>query len=112
MLDRIMAAITQPSADHFNIYIGFVLILAFIGYFVYTTVASSNPKLHKEQLLLSDIVDPSATEVSKDAAFHRQLDQAGPYSREPSGILTQESALKIRAIITEKVFLDFKDRKD
>lgn len=40
------------------------------------------------------------------------LDQAGPYAREPTGILTKESVLKLRRAISEKAYQDFKDRRE
>lgn len=38
----------QPSADHLNIYIGLLLAMAFLGYFLFTAFGSDKPKLHKE----------------------------------------------------------------
>lgn len=102
----------QPSADHLNIYIGLLLAMAFLGYFLYTAFGSDKPKLHKEQLHLSDLVDTTTDSVNKDSAFHKKLDQAGPYAREPTGILTKESVLKLRRAISEKAYCDFKDRRE
>jgi hypothetical protein len=87
-----------------------LLALAFVGYFLYTTFASK-PKVHGEQLLLSDVVqkdDPA----NKDAAFHKKLDALGPYTREPNGLLTKESTINLKRAISEKAFLDFRLRRD
>lgn len=86
--------------------------MAFLGYFLYTVFGSDKPKLHKEQLHLSDLVDATSESVNKDSAFHKKLDQEGPYAREPSGILTIESILKLRRAISEKAYLEFKERRE
>jgi hypothetical protein len=111
MLDRILLSVQEPSADHLTTYFGLFLAMAFIGYFIYSTFLDK-PKLHSEQLLLGDLVDASADSVHKDAAFHKQLDQAGPFAREPTGILTAEATLKLKRVITEKGFKDFMDRRE
>lgn len=74
ILNSIMQAVKEPSADHLYIYIGMVIAMAFLGFFVYRALGVGKPKLHKEQLLLSDVVDSSITAVDKDAAFHKKLD--------------------------------------
>lgn len=107
-----MVAVQQPSADHLNIYIGLVFAIAFVGYFLYSQFASKQPNMYKEQLFLSDMVDTSESSVNKDAAFHKQLDQLGAMAREISGVLTKESFAKLRAAITEKTYVEFKDRRD
>lgn len=107
-----MTAVKEPSADHLNLYIGILFALAFIGYFLYSNFISNQPKLFKEQLLLSDMVDTSEKSVSKDAAFHKQLDQAGPFMPGPSGILDKDTMIKLRTIIAEKAYSDFKDRRE
>jgi len=50
--------------------------------------------------------------VNKDAAFHKKLDQQGPYAREPTGILTKDSTIKLRHLITEKAYHEFRERRD
>lgn len=107
-----MVSVQQPSADHLNIYIGLILAMAFLGYFLYTTFGSDKPKTIKEQLYLSDLVDTTSESVNKDSAFHKKLDQEGPYAREPSGILTKESLLKLRRAISEKAYFEFKERRE
>jgi hypothetical protein len=111
-LDQIVVSVQQPSADHLNIYIGLILAMAFLGYFLYTTFGSDKPKTIKEQLYLSDLVDTTSESVNKDSAFHKKLDQEGPYAREPSGILTKESLLKLRRAISEKAYFEFKERRE
>lgn len=111
-MDQIVVSVQQPSADHLNIYIGLILAMAFLGYFLYTTFGSDKPKTIKEQLYLSDLVDTTSESVNKDSAFHKKLDQEGPYAREPSGILTKESLLKLRRAISEKAYFEFKERRE
>lgn len=107
-----MLSIQEPSADHMYIYIGIAIAMSFLGYFLYSALGMGKPKFHSEQLLLSDVVDTSASAVDKDSAFHKLLDQKGPYAREPSGILDRDSTLKLRQLITERAFLDFKGERD
>ena len=38
ILDRLMAAVKEPSASHINIYVGMAFALAFIGYFLYNNL--------------------------------------------------------------------------
>ena len=111
-MDQIVVSVQQPSADHLNIYIGLILAMAFLGYFLYTTFGSDKPKTIKEQLYLSDLVDTTSESVNKDSAFHKKLDQEGPYAREPSGLLTKESLLKLRRAISEKAYFEFKERRE
>jgi hypothetical protein len=105
-------AIKEPSADHLVLYIGMAIAMSFLGYFIYSALGGGKPKLFEKQLLLSDVVDTSSASVDKDSAFHKKLDQRGPYAREPTGILTRDSTIKLREQITEKSYLDFKDRRD
>lgn len=91
-----MLSVKEPSVDHINIYIGMTIAFAFLGFLIYTTLGIGKPKLYKEQLLLSDVLDTSSAAVDKDSAFHKKLDQSGPYAREPSGVLTRESIIKLR----------------
>ena len=111
-MDQIVVSVQQPSADHLNIYIGLILAMAFLGYFLYTAIGTDKPKTIKEQLYLSDLVDTTSESVNKDSAFHKKLDQEGPYAREPSGILTKESLLKLRRAISEKAYFEFKERRE
>jgi fucose permease len=55
LLDKIMKAVKEPSSDNINLYVSILFAMAFIGYFMYSTF-SGKPKLHAEQLLLSDVV--------------------------------------------------------
>ena len=103
-----MKALTQPSADHLNLYIGMLFALAFIGYFLYTTFGGK-PKLHAEQLLLSDVVEETSKGPNE---FHKLLDQSGPYAREADGLLTQEALLKLKKCITMKAVGQFKARRE
>lgn len=112
ILDQLVIAIKEPSADHLVLYIGIAIALSFFGYFIYSVLGGGKPKLHKQQLYLSDVVDTSSATVDKDAAFHKKLDQQGPYAREPTGVLTRDSTIKLREAITEKSYLDFKERRD
>ena len=57
-------------------------------------------------------MDTSSASVDKDSTFQKKLDQRGPYAREPTGILSRDSTIKLREQITEKSYLDFKDRRD
>lgn len=112
MLDQLVLAIKEPSADHLVLYIGIAIAMSFLGYFIYSALGGGKPKLYKDQILLSDFVDTSSGTVDKVAAFHKKLDQRGPYAREPTGILTRDSTIKLREEITEKAYLDFKDRRE
>jgi hypothetical protein len=38
ILDRLMAAVKEPSANHINVYVGMAFALAFIGYFLYNNL--------------------------------------------------------------------------
>lgn len=83
-------------------------------YFVYTTF-TAKPAKHIEQLLLSDIANAKvemATNETKDASFHKKLDEAGPYTRDANGVLTSECMLGLKRLITEKAYLDFRDRRE
>lgn len=109
MLDLIMKAIKEPSTDYMNLYVGLLFVMAFIGYFLYSNFGG-NPKLHAEQLLLSDVV--ASTEQNNSSDFHKALDQAGPFARDTNGTLTKDSTLKLRRMITERAYLDFRDRRE
>lgn len=109
-MDQIVQSVKEPSADHLNIYIGLAIAMSFLGYFLYVSLGLGKPKLCKEQLFLSDVVDSSSKAVDKEDAFHKKLDQNGPYAREPTGILTRESILKLRTLINEKAYLEYRPR--
>jgi hypothetical protein len=98
-----------------TVYIGMAIVLAFIGFFLYQALGLGKPKLHSQQLLLSDLDTSASTSrsaVEKDAEFHKKLDKAGPYAREPSGLLVQEATLKLRRVINEHAYLMFRERRD
>ena len=98
--------------DHLNIYIGLLLAISFIGYFLFTAFGSGKPKYHTEQFRVSDLVDTTTDSVHKDSSFHKKLDQEGPFAREPTGILTKDALIKLRRVISEKAYLDFKERRE
>lgn len=106
-----MASVKEPSADHLNIYIGMLFVAAFMGYFIYNMV-TSKPKLHNEQLLLSDVLDNTANAPKKMAAFHKSLDENGPFPIEPTEILSAENYVKLRRLISEQSYIEFRDRRD
>ena len=85
--------------DHLNIYIGLLLAISFIGYFLFTAFGSGKPKYHTEQFRVSDLVDTTTDSVHKDSSFHKKLDQEGPFAREPTGILTKDALIKLRRAI-------------
>jgi hypothetical protein len=98
--------------DHINIYIGLLFAISFIGYFLFTAFGSDKPPLHPKQLRVSDLVDTTTDSVQKDSSFHKKLDQEGPFAREPTGILTKDALIKLRRAISEKAYLDFKERRE
>jgi hypothetical protein len=93
-----------------HIYIGLLLAVAFLGYFI-STAFSGKPQINKEQLWLSDVADDKSVS-NKDAAFHKKLDVMGPYPREPNKLLSKDAILKLKRAISEKAFLDFRGRRD
>ena len=115
ILTTLMKSIQEPSADYMTVYIGMAIVLAFIGFFLYQALGLGKPKMHSQQLLLSDLDSTnqrSATQVEKDTAFKKKIDQNGPYAREPTGLLTEEATLKLRRQINEYAYLNFQKRRD
>ena len=55
ILTTLMKSIQEPSADYMTVYIGMAIVLAFIGFFLYQALGLGKPKMHSQQLLLSDL---------------------------------------------------------
>jgi hypothetical protein len=47
ILDQLVLAIKEPSADHLVLYIGIAIALSFLGYFIYSVLGGGKPKLYK-----------------------------------------------------------------
>ena len=69
-----MLSVKEPSTDQLNIYIGLTIAMAFLGYFLYISLGLGKQKLSKEQLLLNDVIDSSASTTDQDFAFNKKLD--------------------------------------
>ena len=111
IIDQVLDALKNPSAEHINIYagLGFVVLVIVL---VASQVMKEKEDDPEATLTLGEIVkDPMAQEKDDKAAYHRAIDANGPYPTEISGELTADALIKLRHVICKQAYTKFMPRK-
>ena len=109
LLDQILDALKNPSADHAAIYAGLAVIVAVIGFIVFSAM---KPKKEELIMTLDEVVEsPSKPSADEKDDYHKIIDKNGPYEKEMNGTLTPEAFLKLRRVIMTRAYEKYKPRK-
>ena len=111
MLDQVLNALQNPSADHIQIYAALGIGIAVIAFILYSAMGTKDVAPEHTFTLGDVVTDPIKDEGEEKTAFLKELDQKGPYERKMGGQLTMDALLKLRSIINKRAYSKFVPRK-
>jgi len=111
LVDQVMDALKNPSADHAQIYIALGIVVAAVAYFL---TQAFKPAGKDEDLMftLDQVVDdPKQSEEKSADDFYNELSKGKPYKTNLDGTLNDKSLIKLRSLINKRAYALFVPRK-
>ena len=111
LVDQVMEALKNPSADHAQIYVALGIVIAAVAFLL---SQAFKPAGKNEELMftLDQVVDdPKQTEEKSADDFYKELSNGKPYKTNLDGTLTDESLIKLRSLINKRAYALFVPRK-
>ena len=133
MVNQVLEALLQPSAEHMQIYLGLGLVLAVISGLVYQSFREGEMKVTMEDFNDDKPARSKRAKVKRPEgaaepqlhngpppgmamfndngidydALHKQLDEQAPWPKTISGSLEPEDALKLMKIIADNAYVTY-----
>jgi hypothetical protein len=111
LVDQVMEALKNPSADHAQIYIALGIVVAAVAFLL---SQAFKPAAENKDLMftLDQVVDdPKQSEEKAADDFYSELSKGKPYKTNLDGTLTDDSLIKLRSLINKRAYSTFVPRK-